>query len=128
MASRKSTLHARRGPRWPSPDAANAAAGTRTAKTASRPPQPAAEGSARIDPLTLWRSTLTPTQLAASLASGGRASAMADIGIPEHALRRHAELFGWRHGGANGDGRDGGHDAGPELRMLQAQALLRGRG
>src|SRR5262249_28357501 len=89
MASQKSTLHGRRGPRWPSPDAGNAAAGTRAATTASRASAATADDSSAPDPraaLAAWRASLTPAQWRAGLADA----------VDAHFLAEHARLFGWR--------------------------------
>jgi hypothetical protein len=84
MARRKSSSHSLRGPRW---DAGNRSGRTSAPLTRSHAPQPAAGGSATcIDPVTLWRSTLTPAQLRAGIADD----------IDPHRLAEHARLFGWR--------------------------------
>ena len=94
MASRKSTLHRRRGPRWPPPDAGYAAAGTAAAKPRLRPPPAATEDLSPSPPAALarYRSTLTPGQLRAGIADD----------IDPHRLAEHERLFGWRRQFAKG--------------------------
>ena len=79
---RKAVPPTQRGPRW---DAAKRSAGRQAAHTGLRAPAAAARGSRRppIDPLTLWRSTLTPQQLAAAL----------DHDVDEHCLREYVRLY-----------------------------------